>query len=68
MAELVKYAKDRFLNPEKIVGANVYLKDNKIKVAIKMDSVDPESKTFFSDEFQSPDHAEAYVKGGCELK
>ena len=65
---LIKYARDRFLESTKITGANIYIKDNKVRVAISIDTQDPEKKTVFSDEFQSPDHAEAYVKGGCELK
>jgi hypothetical protein len=67
-----KYAKGRFLNPNKVVDASVYSKQlpevddqgkNKIvwRVAISMDVINKESSVLYSDGFATEQEAERFA-------
>lgn len=68
-----EYAKNRFVNPKKIVDANVYSKQAQapnenghypvtIRVALSIDTENKEKGTIYSDPFPSETEAREYIK------
>ena len=58
---MLKIAPGRFINSEKLISANVYEKEQKIRVALTVDTVVKEEQTKFSEQFKDAAEAEAWI-------
>lgn len=58
---MFEIAPNRFIVASRIVGANIYEKDSKIRVAITMDTVNAEERTCFSAQMASQEEARAFI-------
>lgn len=54
---MLEIAPGRFINRKRVVGANIYQKDGKIRVAIELDTVNKEAATAFSGELANDQEA-----------
>lgn len=59
---MFEIAPGRFVNPKKIIGANVYEKNGKWRVAFTMDTINKEAENAFSGEHTAREAAEAFIK------
>ena len=58
---MIEIAPNRFIVAKRIVSANIYTKDNKIRVAITMDTVNKEETTVFSGEMKDTTEARNFI-------
>lgn len=58
---MFEIAPNRFIVANRIVTANIYKKDNVIKVAIEMDTVNAEARTQYSAAFAEETNAKAFI-------
>jgi len=58
---MFEIATNRFINRKKIIGANIYEKDGKIRVAITLDTVNKEEATAFSGEMATKEEARTFI-------
>jgi hypothetical protein len=58
---MIEIAPNRFIVAKRIVGANIYTKDNKIRVAITLDTVNKEEATVFSGEMATAEQAKTFI-------
>lgn len=56
-----KIGNANYVNTSKVLGARIYQKDGKIKVAIQIDAKAAENQVLFSDECATAQEAEALV-------
>lgn len=72
MKSLFQYAKNRFINPEKIIGASIYSKQTEtpndegkypviLRVAIDLDVKEAPKATVYSDPFNSEEEAKNFL-------
>lgn len=61
MATFFKYAQGRTVNSKLIVGASIYQKDGKYKVAIDLDTVNPDRRTVYSDPYATESEAQQFI-------
>lgn len=72
MAQLFEYAKNRFINPGKIIGTSIYHKQGQepdeggnypivYRVAIDLDVKDAPKATVYSDAYESEQGAKAFM-------
>lgn len=59
---MFEIAPNRFIVASRIVAANIYTKDNKIRIAISMDTVNVEERTVFSGEMASQEEAKQFIQ------
>ena len=59
---MIEYAPGRFLVAKRIVGCNIYTKNNEVKVAITVDTVNAEERTVFTPAFQSDQEARTFIQ------
>lgn len=57
---MFEYKTNRFLNPQRIIAANVYQKDDQTRVAIDLDVLDTNMKTVYTDSFTSMEAAKSF--------
>lgn len=58
---MIEIAPNRFINRKRIVGANIYEKDGKIRVAITLDTVNKDEATCFSGEMADKQEARNFI-------
>jgi len=58
---MFEIAPNRFIVAKRIVSANVYQKDNVIKIAIEMDTVNAEARTQYSAPMADMQQASSFV-------
>lgn len=58
---MIEIAKGRFVVAKRIVAANIYSKDGKIRVAITLDTVNKEEQTVFSGEMANEQEARNFI-------
>lgn len=58
---MIEIAPNRFINRKRIVGANIYTKDNVIRVAITMDTINKEEATCFSGTMETTEQARNFI-------
>lgn len=63
---MIEIAPGRFINRKRIVGANIYQKDGKIRVAITLDTVNKEESTVFSGEMANDTEARNFISNLVE--
>jgi len=61
--KMFKYANGRYINPTKILTANVYQKDDKYRVAIDIDVKEASKNVVYSDTFETAQAAESFIIG-----
>lgn len=59
---MFEIAPNRFIVASRIVSANIYQKDSKIRVAITMDTVNAEERTVYSGEMATMEQAKAFIQ------
>jgi len=58
---MFEIAPGRFIVSSRIVAANIYTKDNKVRVAISLDTVNTEERTVFSAQMATNEEAKAFI-------
>ena len=58
---MIEIAQNRFISKIRILGCNIYTKENKIRVAFTLDTVNKEEATAFSGEMASIEEARNFV-------
>ena len=58
---MFEYRKDRFVNAQRIIAANIYQKEGSLKVAIDLDVRETANNCVYSDPFTSIEAARAYI-------
>lgn len=59
---MFEYSTGRFVNPARIIGASIYTKEDKIRVAIDLDVAEASKKSVFSDQMASVDEARTFIR------
>jgi len=59
---MFEYSTGRFVNPARIIGASIYTKEDKMRVAIDLDVAEASKKSVFSDVMLSTDQARSFIK------
>lgn len=58
---MIEIAPNRFVVKKRIVAANIYVRDNVIKVAISLDTLNKEEQTVFSGQMANEQEARNFV-------
>ena len=62
---MLEIAPNKFIVAGRIVSARIYEKDGVIKVAISMDTVNPDEKTAFSGQMKDMNEAKNFIQNIC---
>lgn len=58
---MFEYQKDRFVDPKKIIAANIYSKDNAIRVALDIDTVVSDKSCLYAGPFDNIEKAKTFI-------
>lgn len=58
---MFEYQTNRFLDPKRIIGANIYSKDNAIRVAIDIDTIVTDKSCLYAGPFDTIEKAKAFI-------